>query len=59
MGFAANWLTGWAAYAPEVVAALGATGDRIAGFIFIGTPTRPLDDRPRPDPATVVRHWDG
>ena len=58
-GFAANWLTGWAAYSPSVIAALGQPGDRIAGFIFIGTPARALDERPRPDLATVVRHWDG
>jgi nitroreductase len=58
-GFAANWLTGWAAYSPTVIAALGQQGDRIAGFIFIGTPSRALDERPRPDLATVVRHWDG
>ncbi|TRW17856.1 nitroreductase family protein [Glacieibacterium frigidum] len=59
MGFAANWLTGWAAYSPGVTAALGRPGDRIAGFVFIGTPTQPLDERVRPDPATVVMHWDG
>lgn len=59
MGFAANWLTGWAAYSPTVTAALGRPGDRIAGFVFIGTPTRELEERPRPDAATVVSHWDG
>jgi len=59
MGFAANWLTGWAAYSPGVTAALGQVGDRIAGFVFIGTPTRALDERPRPDLSTVVTHWDG
>ena len=59
MGFAANWITGWAAYAPGVIAALGQPGDRIAGFVFIGTPTLPLEERPRPPLATVVRRWDG
>ena len=59
MGFAANWLTGWAAYSPGVTEALGQAGDRIAGFVFIGTPTHALEERPRPDPATVVMHWDG
>ncbi|MGI4879004.1 MAG: nitroreductase family protein [Janthinobacterium lividum] len=56
-GFVAGWLTGWAAYSEGVVASLGEPGDRIAGFIFIGTPSRPLDERPRPDPDTVVRAW--
>ncbi len=59
MGFAANWLTGWAAYAPAIVATLGQPEDRIAGFVFIGTPTVALVERPRPDLGTVVRHWDG
>ena len=58
-GFAANWLTGWAAYSPAVTAALGQPGDRLAGFVFIGTPTRELDERPRPELASVVHRWDG
>ncbi len=53
-GFAANWLTGPAAYLPGMAEALGVPGGRIAGFVFLGTPTRPLEERPRPDPAEVV-----
>jgi hypothetical protein len=34
--------------------ALGVPGGRIAGFVFIGTATKPLEERPRPDPAEVV-----
>jgi nitroreductase len=59
MGFVANWLTGWAAYSPVVTAALGEPGEQIAGFIFVGTATGELEERPRPDLATVVRAWDG
>ena len=59
MGFVANWLTGWAAYSPVVTVALGQPGERIAGFVFVGTSTRELEERPRPDMATVVRAWDG
>ena len=55
MGFAANWLTGWAAYSDAAHAALAEPGERIAGFVFIGTPSKPLDERPRPDMAAVVR----
>jgi nitroreductase len=59
-GFAASWVTGWAAYSPRVLAALGgAPHDRIAGFIHIGTPTAPLEERARPRPADVVRPWLG
>ncbi len=56
-GFVANWLTGWAAYSPAVQALIGEPGERVAGFIFIGTPTKPLEERPRPDLAAIVRRF--
>ena len=56
-GFVASWLTGWATYSTAVRKALTAEDGRIAGFIFIGTPGRPLDERPRPDYDTVVSDW--
>jgi nitroreductase len=56
-GFAGGWLTGWPAYSDVVRDAFGAAPERIAGFVFIGTPGRPLDERPRPDLATTVRKW--
>jgi nitroreductase len=59
MGFVANWLTGWAAFSPAVASALGEPGERIAGFFFIGTQGKPLEERPRPDMAQVVRVWQG
>jgi nitroreductase len=59
MGFVANWLTGWAAFSPAVTAALGEPGERVAGFFFIGTQGKPLEERPRPDMAQVVRVWQG
>ena len=37
--------------------AFGAAPERIAGFVFIGTPARPLEERPRPDLATAVTTW--
>lgn len=57
MGYAAGWVTGWAAYSPAVLAAFGAPGERIAGFIFLGTPASELEERLRPDPAEVVSEW--
>jgi nitroreductase len=57
MGFAGGWLTTWAAFDDRVRDAFGAAPERIAGFIFIGTPSRPLEERPRPDLATTVTHW--
>ncbi|GGE15977.1 nitroreductase [Polymorphobacter glacialis] len=58
-GFVANWLTGWPAYSPGVLALVGEAGERIAGFIFVGTPTRELEERPRPAFGDVVRAWEG
>lgn len=59
MGFAAGWLTGWAAYSDAVRDAFGGAGERIAGFIFIGTPAAPLEERVRPQAANTVSSWDG
>lgn len=57
-GFVAGWLTGWAAFDAQVCAALGGReGDRIAGFIYLGSPAQPLEERPRPVYHDVVRHW--
>jgi nitroreductase len=58
-GFVGGWLTGWAAYSPAVRDAFGAADEKIAGFVFIGSPTRPLEERPRPDYDAVVSHWQG
>lgn len=58
-GFAAGWLTGWPAYSDRVRDAFGAAPERIAGFVFIGTPQSPLEERPRPDPATAIARWRG
>jgi nitroreductase len=58
-GYVAGWLTGWAAYSPTVRDALGESDGKIAGFIFIGSPSRPLDERPRPEYDDVVSTWRG
>jgi len=56
-GFVGGWLTGWAAYSDIVRDAFGNPGERIAGFFFLGTPSRPLDERPRPEPSAVISNW--
>jgi len=59
-GFVGSWLTGWAAYDPIVLQALGgAPSDRIAGFLFLGSPSRQLEERPRPVYEAVVSIWKG
>lgn len=58
LGFAGGWLTGWAAFSPPVLAALGGgPRDRIAGFMFLGTcPAEPIE-RPRPALDTISSSW--
>ncbi|MBB3877744.1 nitroreductase family protein [Sphingomonas pseudosanguinis] len=59
MGFAGGWLTGWPSFSDAVRDAFGQAPERIAGFLFLGTPGRPLDERPRPDMEAIVSHWTG
>jgi nitroreductase len=48
MGFAAQWLTEWYAYDPDVKDLMGLrSGERIAGFVYIGTATEPPVERKR------------
>jgi nitroreductase len=50
IGFVANWITEWCAYHSLVHEGLRLkSGDRIAGFIYIGHPAAPLEERIRPD----------
>ena len=58
LGFVANWLTEWYAYHPVVKQKIGLKpGERMAGFIYIGTPTDELQDRPRPEMNKIVTHF--
>ena len=58
LGYAANWITGWYAYDRGVLDALGlAAHERIAGFIHIGTPSGPAQDRPRPPLSEIASRF--
>ena len=58
MGFGANWITDWYAYDTEVGDLLGlAAGERIAGYVHIGTPAEPPQERVRPDLDAITFHW--
>ena len=58
LGYGAQWLTAWMAYDPEVARYLGlAAGERIVGFIHIGTPTRDARERERPDAQALLADW--
>ncbi len=58
MGYGANWITDWYAYDEDALALLGAEpGERVAGYIHLGTPTQAPLERARPDMAAISRVW--
>lgn len=58
LGFVGNWITEWCAYSKAVAEKLGlGTHERIAGFVYLGWPAEPLEDRQRPDLAKIVTHF--
>ena len=58
-GYVSNWLTEWYAFDEEALALLGVrSGEKVAGFIHIGSTDFPLVERPRPQLSDVVS-WDG
>lgn len=60
LGFGAQWLTGWAAYDPQITALLGlGEHERVLGFIHIGSVLEVAHDRDRPDPRELLTDWTG
>ncbi|HEY0301834.1 MAG TPA: nitroreductase [Rhizomicrobium sp.] len=60
MGYAASWLTEWYAYDRAVCEAFGlSASERIAGFVHIGKPGKPPEDRLRPKLETIVTYYAG
>ncbi len=60
LGYHGQWLTEWYAYAPAVLEALGlGEGERIAGFVYMGTAVNAPEERQRPRLADVVSELDG
>ena len=58
LGFAASWLTEWYAYDRRVLEAFGVNPhERIAGFVHIGRPGKPSEDRPRPPLDEIVTRY--
>lgn len=58
LGYGACWLTGWFAFDRDVLDGLGLKADeRLAGFIHIGTPSKPSEDRPRPLLSDIVTRF--
>jgi nitroreductase len=60
LGYAASWITEWYAYDRRVLDALGlAPNERMAGFVHIGRPAKPPEDRDRPKLADIVTRFGG
>ena len=59
LGFVGGWISGWPAYSERVRGAFGASHERIAGLMFIGTPAFPLEERPRAVASMVSTVWSG
>jgi nitroreductase len=58
LGYGACWLTGWFAFDRDVLDALGLKAEeKLAGFIHIGTPSKPSEDRPRPELSDIVTRF--
>lgn len=57
-GFAAQWITEWYAYNPQVLDCFGVSrGEKIAGFIYIGTAKQPPLERRRPVLSNIVSYY--
>ncbi|MDB5525222.1 MAG: nitroreductase [Rhizobium sp.] len=58
-GYVSNWLTEWYAFDERAYPILGVkAGEKIAGFIHIGSTDFPVVERPRPELAAIVS-WVG
>ena len=60
LGYGTSWITEWIAYNQAVGAALSlADNERIAGFIYVGTPAERPEERERPALSDIVTRWPG
>lgn len=60
LGFGGIWVTGANAYDPALVTALGlAPEDRLAGFLYLGTPAEPRPTPRRPALDEHLSEWTG
>lgn len=59
-GFAGQWLTEWYAYDKAARAAFGLRpGERIAGYVYLGSTAEDAIERARPDVAALTTRWTG
>ncbi|CAN7349236.1 nitroreductase family protein [Rhizobium sp. LjRoot254] len=59
LGYVSNWLTEWMAYSEKAYEIIGVKpGEKIAGFVHIGSTDFPVTERPRPELSEIVT-WAG
>ena len=59
LGYVSNWLTEWMAYSEKAYEIIGVKpGEKIAGFVHIGSTDFPVTERPRPELSQIVT-WVG
>ncbi|MCV0429403.1 MAG: nitroreductase [Roseibium sp.] len=57
-GFVSQWLTEWYSFDEEASRFLGAgEGEQFAGFVYIGSPSQPPIERPRPNLSDLISNW--
>jgi nitroreductase len=60
LGYGTNMITNWYSDVPEGRAILGlAPDERVIGFVHVGSYDGQVQDRPRPDPATLYGDYAG
>jgi nitroreductase len=58
LGYGACWLTGWFSFDRDVLDGLGLKADEnLAGFVHIGSVSKPSEDRPRPALSDIVTRF--
>ena len=58
MGYGANWITDWYAYDERALRLLGLEpGERVAGYVHLGTLPEPPLERVRPEVDKLVTVW--
>ena len=59
LGFAAQWQSDWVVYDKGAKSVMGVhEAEKIAGLIYIGQSSVPLEDRPRPDALALLTRWE-
>lgn len=59
-GWAGCWLTEWIAFSDGVNGLLGLEhGERVAGFVYLGTATMDPQERARPEAGPLISRWEG